>query len=110
MRAAVRLIVFAALVAVGTVLGGWWTVPLLAALWVRLLPTGRGIRRTTALGGALGWGAILGWSARHGPVPAVATRMSAALDLPPWGFAAASLIFPALLAAAAADLFMTHRR
>ena len=65
---------------------------------------------TTALGGALGWGAILGWSARHGPVLAVATRMSAALDLPPWGFAAASLIFPALLAAAAADLFMTHRR
>lgn len=110
MRTALRLVLLAALVGGSTVLGGWWTVPAIAALWTRLVPSARGVRRTVAAGAALGWLAILTWSARHEPIVTVATRMSAVLNLPTWGFTAATLIFPALLAATAADLVASDRR
>jgi hypothetical protein len=110
MRRAARLAIFAALVAAGTVVGGWWTVPVIAAVWARLLPSERRVRRTAALGAALGWAALLAWSARHEPILTVATRMSEVLDLPAWGFTAATLLFPALLAACAADLVAADRR
>jgi hypothetical protein len=109
MRTTGRVVLFAALVAAGTILGGWWTVPLLAVLWARVMPT-RGLRRSAAAGAALGWAGILAWSASHEPVLPLATKMSEVLGLPPWGFTAATLLFPALLAAAAADLSAPDRR
>jgi hypothetical protein len=99
---ALRVAVFAALSAAGTMLVGWWLLPLLAVGWVRVLPSTRNPVRTTALGAALGWAALLGWGALHGPLPALAVRMSALLQLPRWGFVLATLLYPALLAGAAA--------
>jgi hypothetical protein len=104
MRRAVRIVGFAALTAGGTVLGGWWTVPLLAAAWVRVLPSGRRPVRTTAMGATLGWAILLAWNARYGPIATLATSVSAVLELPKWGFLAVTLAFPALLAGAAAML------
>jgi hypothetical protein len=99
-----RIAAFASLAAGGTVAGGWWTVPVLAALWVRVLPSDRRPVRTTVLGAALGWLALVVIAALHGPVPALATRFSAVLDLPRWGLLAATILFPALLAGGAALL------
>jgi hypothetical protein len=95
---------FASLVAGGTVLGGWWTVPILAAVWVRVLPSDRRPVRTTVLGAALAWLVLVGAAALHGPVPALAARLSAVLQLPRWGFLAATGVFPGLLAGMAALL------
>jgi hypothetical protein len=103
-RRALRIVAFASLAAGGTVLGGWWTVPILAAIWVRVLPSDRRPVRTTALGAALGWLILVGMAALHGPAPALAARLSAVLELPRWGFPAATILFPALLAATAALL------
>jgi hypothetical protein len=100
-----RVIAFAALAAAGTILTGWWIVPILAAGWVRVLPRHRRGARTVALGAALGWGAILTWSVSQGPVAGMAVRLSSVLGLPSWGFTAATLLFPALLAGTAARLF-----
>ena len=95
---------FAALTAAGTAAGGWWSVPLLAALWVRVLPSDRGGVTTTAIGAAAGWLGLLGVAAVHGPIPAVATTLSAVLGLPRWGFLLITLAFPAALAGTAAIL------
>jgi hypothetical protein len=92
----------AALVAAGTAAVGWWTVPLLAALWVQVVPRLRHPVRTCVLGGALGWALLLGWTALHGPVGVVAQRVGGVLRLPGWGLILVTLLFPAVLAGAAA--------
>jgi len=100
-RRVFRTSAFALLAAAGTVAAGWWTVPIIAALCVRVLPSDR--RPGTAIiGAAAGWGGLvaLGWS--QGQV--LAHTLSSTLGLPPWGFLAATLLFPALLAGAAAAL------
>ena len=103
MRRVFRTSAFTVLAAAGTVAAGWWIVPILAALWVRVLPSDRK-PGTAIVGAAAGWSALvaLGWI--HGHVPALARTLSAALGLPAWGFLAATLLFPALLAGAAALL------
>jgi hypothetical protein len=110
MSALLRLVLFAVVSAAANVYAGWWAVPLAAAVWVRVFPSGRRPVRTTALGAALGCAALLGWRAIHGPALALATQMSAVLSLPRWGFLAATLIYPALLAGAAALMLRPSRR
>jgi hypothetical protein len=97
-----RTIVFAGLVAAGTVAVGWWTVPVLAAVWVRVAPRARGAVRACMLGAALGWAFLVGWTAVEGPVELLARRAGGVLELPGWGLLVATLLFPALLAGAAA--------
>jgi hypothetical protein len=97
-----RTIVFAGLVAAGTVIAGWWTVPVLAAAWVRVAPRSRGAVRSCMLGAALGWGLLLGWTALEGPVELLARRAGGVFELPRWGLLVATVLFPALLAGAAA--------
>jgi hypothetical protein len=97
-----RTLAFAALVAAGTTVAGWWTVPVLAAIWARALPRPRAVVRTCALGAALGWAALLAWTASEGPLSPIAQRTSGVLQLPPWGLIGLTLLFPALLAGAAA--------
>jgi len=103
-RGVLRIALFGALTAAGTAMAGWWSVPLLAALWVRVLPSDRRPVATTMLGASAGWLALLGVAALSGPVPAVAAVFSAVLQLPRWGFLLATLLFPAALAGAAALL------
>jgi hypothetical protein len=97
-----RTIVFAGLVAAGTVAAGWWTVPVLAAVWARVASRPRGAVRSCMLGAALGWGLLLGRIALEGPVELLARRAGGVLELPGWGLVVGTLLFPALLAGAAA--------
>jgi hypothetical protein len=97
-----RTMVFGGAVAAGTLAAGWWTVPVLAAAWVRVAPRPRWAVRTCMLGAALGWGMLLGWSALKGPVDLLARRAGGVFGMPDWGLFVATLLFPALLAGAAA--------
>jgi hypothetical protein len=99
-----RIALFGAITAAGTVAGGWWSVPILAAVWVRVLPSDRNAVATTMFGAAVGWMMLLGVVAFQGPVPAVAAICSAVLGLPRWGFPLVTLLFPAALAGTAAFL------
>jgi len=99
-----RIALFAVITAVGTAGAGWWIVPILAALWVRVLPSDRNAAATTMFGAAAGWLLLLCVVAFQGPVPAVSTLCSAVLGLPRWGFPLATLLFPGALAGAAALL------
>ena len=95
---------FGAITAVGTAVVGWWIVPILAALWMRVLPSDRSAVATTTVGAAAGWLILVGAMALQGPVPAVAAMCSAVLGLPRWGFPLVTVLFPAMLAGSAAVL------
>jgi hypothetical protein len=109
MRSALAIVTLAAAVALATASGGWWTVPLVAALWARVAP----IRRPVVgagVGGALGWALLLGWTALHGPVAKLAARVAPIFHAPAWALVLATLLYPALLAGAAAGVVRPRRR
>jgi hypothetical protein len=99
-RGVLRAILLASVIAVTTMGAGWWTVPVVAAIWTRVLP--HAALRTSAAGAALGWAGLLAWTAWQAPVGPLTQRVSSVLMLPSWGLLALTLAFPALLAATAA--------
>jgi hypothetical protein len=87
----------AALMAVGTLLLGWWTVPLVAGLWaIWRKPVDAG------LAGALAWGGILGWQAWQGPVGTLAQRLAGIFPVPAVLLPLLTPLFAGLLAWSAA--------
>ncbi len=82
-------------VALGTVLAGWWTVPVMVAVWLRLWPAPA---RRAMIGAALGWALLLGWTVLHGPIGPLARRAGGLFRLPGWGLILVTLLFPAALA------------
>ena len=99
-----RVLVLAIAFAAATAAAGWWAVPVVAAGWVRVASRHRTPVRTCIAGATIGWTLLLGWGALQGPVEAVARRAGGAIGLPPWGFVLVTLLFPALLAGAAAQV------
>jgi hypothetical protein len=93
---------FALSTAVATAVAGWWAIPVLAAVWTRVLPPRAATGTICALGAASGWALLLAWDAAHGPVGTVARRVGGVFLLPAWGFVGLTLLFAAILAAAAA--------
>jgi hypothetical protein len=99
---ALRMLSFAILVALGTRAAGWWIVPVLAAVWVRVDPRDPTPVLACMLGAALGWAMLLGLSALTEPIEAIARRAAGVMDMTAWELASATLLFSALLAGAAA--------
>jgi hypothetical protein len=89
-------------VALGAVLAGWWTVPVIVAPWLWLDPARSGPVRRAMLGAALGWALPLGWIALHNTIGPLARRAGGLLHLPGWGLVLVTLLFPAALAGLAA--------
>jgi hypothetical protein len=102
---ALRIIIIAACIALGTVILGWWMVPILAFVYGIVA---RGTKRpgsTAALAAALAWGGYLAITALSGaPVGLLGTRLALSMQLPVWGPIVATLVFPALLAGLASYL------
>lgn len=100
-----RILIVAVAVALGTVLAGWWVVPLVGAAYGAVA---RGSARpglVAALGAAAGWGGYLSLASFGGaPVARLAGDLAHAMSLPAWGPHLATLAFPALLAGPAATL------
>jgi hypothetical protein len=98
-------IVLAAVLAAGTMLYGWWTVPVLAFLW-GLASLGR-VRRAAglaALAAVLAWGALLALDGMSGHLVGLGALFGRVARQPPAVFFVLSLVFPALLAWSAAAL------
>ena len=93
--------VLAGLVAVGTVFGGWWAVPLVGFASGVLGRIARPVL-TAGVAGVLGWGALLGWLALAGPLGELAWLLGGVMHLPGVAVGAATLGLAALLAGAAA--------
>lgn len=85
---------------------GWWMLPLVAGLWGMLHPTLPRPILAATLAGGFGWAAWLGWNlaADPGAFSRVMTQLGGILQLPPGVLIAGTLLFPMLLAWAAATL------
>ena len=102
MSRALRVGAFALCAAVATSLAGWWLIPVVAALWVRMLPRADLPATTCGLGAASGWAVLLLVDAALGPAGTVARRVGGVFLLPGWAFVGLTLLFAALLASTAA--------
>lgn len=103
--AVLRVVIVALVIALGTVLLGWWAVPLVAAAYGGVARRSRLPGLTAAAGAALAWGGYLGIAMLGGaPVGRFAPSLALSMQFPAWAPFAATLAFPALLAAPAAYL------
>lgn len=91
-----------AVLAIATVLGGWWTLPVMAALW-SLLIGGRPLQ--IGLAGAGAWAALLVIRGVQGPVLAVSDRVAGVLGAPGWAPIVITVLFSFLLTWSAAAGF-----
>jgi hypothetical protein len=101
-RQAPTVVAFAVSTAVVSLVGGWWLIPVLAAVWVRVLPRRWTSAPGCAVGAALGWGTILLWASTEAPIATAGRRVAGIFHLPGWAFAAVTLGFAAALAGFAA--------
>jgi len=85
---------------------GWWTVPLVGALWALLRPPLARPALTAALAAGLAWLLWLTFDAvrGEGALGTLATRLSGLLRLPVPVLFLVAILFPALLAWSAAAL------
>ncbi len=92
-------------IALGTVLLGWWSVPLVALAYGVVQHRSRLPGLTAAASGAIAWGGYLGLAVIGGaPVATFGRELAASMQLPGWAPFTATLIFPAVLAGLAAYL------
>ena len=92
-------------IAMGTILMGWWSVPLVALAYGVALRRSRRPGLTAAASGAIAWGGYLGLAVIGGaPVGRFGGELAASMQIPGWAPFAATVIFPAVLAGLAAYL------
>jgi hypothetical protein len=107
-RSVVKLVLLAEAFAVTTFGLGWWSVPLVAAIWAAV---SRSPRRAeiAALCATGGWASLLLLDIVKGPVATMATQLGSVMSLPPAVLYLLTLLFPALLAWSAASLIPAFR-
>jgi hypothetical protein len=95
----IELALLSLLFAGGTWAGGWWTLPLVAAVWSLLRR--RGPWRA-GLAAALAWGGLLALTIPTGPLRILATKLGEIAGLPGWAVVLLSPFYAGLLAWSAA--------
>ncbi|MBK6488126.1 MAG: hypothetical protein IPF98_14990 [Gemmatimonadetes bacterium] len=100
-----RTLMLAVGIAIGTIMLGWWSVPVVALAYGVALRRSRFPAMTAAASGAIAWGGYLGLAMLGGaPVVRFGRELAASMQLPGWAPFTATLIFPAVLAGLAAYL------
>jgi hypothetical protein len=103
-RQFVQIAVLALVIGAATWWFGWWTVPLVGVAW-GAARRGEGYPVLTAgVAASLAWVVLLAVTASHGRVGTLARTLGGILGIPGWAVLAVTLLFPAVLAAAAAAL------
>lgn len=109
MRSIVLFVLAVAAMALGTWYIGWWTVPVVGALWAFVAATDRTLPLQAALAGVNAWGILLALRMPGGGVERVADSVGALLSIGGAALIALTLLYPALLAASAATLVRALR-
>lgn len=105
---AIKAVLLAEAFAVATFAFGWWTVPLVAAMYA-IVSANPKKGRTAALCALGGWSTLLLLDTVKGPVAAMASRLGGVMGLPPVALLIFTLVFPAALAWSAAALMPSLR-
>ena len=108
-RGVVKVVLLAEAFAVATFGLGWWSVPLVAAVW-SLVSSSPNRARVAALCAAGGWATLLLLDIVKGPVATMATQLGSVMSLPAAVLYLLTLVFPALLAWSAATLVPAIRQ
>jgi hypothetical protein len=103
MRNLVKVVLLAELFAVATYALGWWTVPVVAAVYA-IMSRDSNRARVAALCAGAGWATLLLLDSLRGPVGNMAVRLGGIMGLPGYVLLILTLVFPALLAWCAAAL------
>lgn len=102
MKRWIHWIVLVVVFALGTAFLGWWTVPLVAAFCGAIV--GRGAWGWAAAAATTAWALLLVENALTGPLTELASTLAGIFGLPGWAMIVLTLAFPAVIAAAAAEL------
>ena len=97
-----RFVLLGGVFAAGTASVGWWAVPVVAALWSALTRNERSHPLLVGFAAMFAWGALLAIAATRGPVMELAKVVGGILSIGTLGALCLTLIYPALVAAAAA--------
>lgn len=108
-RPALRILLLGAAFGIATLLFGWWTVPLLGAIWGAIQGPWLRAARDAGLAALLGWGMLLISTTARGPTGELARRIGAVFHVPGWIMLLASLLFATLVAASAAAMVSAMR-
>jgi len=109
MRAFVKAVLLAEAFAVATFGLGWWSVPVVAAVWA-IISRDPNRARVAALCAAGGWASLLLLDIVKGPVITMGNQLGTTMNLPPVLLYLVTLVFPALLAWSAAALVPSWRK
>lgn len=109
MRSIVLFVSAVAAMAAGTWFVGWWTVPLVGAVWAYAAAGDRTLPLQAALAGVNAWGILLALRMPGGGVERVAAAVGPLLSIGGPALIALTLLYPALLAASAATLVRAVR-
>ena len=112
MRPLLRTLLLATALAAATWAFGWWSIPLVAAVWGWIAASLRRPVLLAAAAAAAAWGALLAWTwaSAAGPTAALASALGGVMRAPPAALVCLTILFPALLAACAAHLAVAFRR
>ncbi len=80
---------------------GWWSVPIVAALWSLFSKDAHRVRNA-GIAASAGWASLLLLDVWRGPVSTMADQLGALMGLPPFLLYVLTLLFPAILAWCAA--------
>lgn len=101
-RVSVRLLLLALAFALGTVVLGWWAVPVIGLAWGVIDRSRPAAAWIAALAAGLGWDGLLSWAGVEGPIGRLAAQVGSIMGIPGWGLVVATLLLPMLLAGTAA--------
>jgi hypothetical protein len=101
MKTTLSAIILALLFAAGTRFFGWWTVPLIAFAYGLTTSSSAWL---AALGALFAWAGWLAYDAAEGPVGRLATLLGAIFHAPAALLLVATLVYPMILAACAAEI------
>ena len=103
------VILLTGIMALGTILLGWWAVPVLGLIY----GIWRGAGRAVAVAGGSafgGWSLLMAWNWTAGPVWELSESLGAVMGLPGGALMLATALFPAMLASTAASVGAAVRR
>ena len=98
----IEILLLGLVMAAGTWFGGWWVVPLLAAIWSWW--RGRAAWRA-GFAAAVAWGALLGLTIPSAALWRLAPRLGGIIGLPGWAMLLIPPLFAFLVAWSAARAF-----
>ncbi len=100
----IRIVLLALAFALATAAFGWWTVPLLGAVWGWIAPRDSRAVLTASGAAALGWTILLVWTATRGPLVALAGKVGGIMSLPGWTLILLTVVFEVMLPGSAAGV------